>query len=295
MSADQMPQVVAWCKEELAAYGPGLVTLMVLAIFSRMIGRAVNNQCFGETVSEYSLSPTAVSTLMVLPVAWWMLNLWLSRMQQEFFLHITDEDGWMEHGQVLLLALGSATGGLLARVLWKRHWRFWGLGYLFLALALFWAAGEEISWGQRLLHLSTPEWLASHNTQREMNLHNVTGVDEKLSVLTDQALSWAVLLSAAAWMTGIHSLKRLHAALWLPHPSLIPAFCCMISYGRILNLYALVHPEAQNASAAVEQLQESREVILYFSVLAFLLIVRSNVVSEKRGIGRNSELTQKLR
>jgi hypothetical protein len=288
--ADQIPQVLAWSKDELANFGPGLVALAVLAIFSSRIRRAVNKARMGQPVPQHSLSPATVWTLVVLPVAWWLWNLWISWTQEAFFMHITEEDGWMEYGQVLLLILGSMTSGLLARSLWKQRLRFWALGYLLLVLALFWTAGEEISWGQRLLHLSTPAWLALHNTQQEMSLHNLTGVDEELSALTDQALSWAVLLSAAAWMTGLHRLKRLHAALWLPHPSRIAAFCWMFINGRKHNLYALLHPEAQRASATVGQLQEPREIILYFSVLAFLLIVRSALKSEQIRRDRDSSI-----
>jgi hypothetical protein len=42
----------------------------------------------------------------------------------------------------------------------------WGVAFVF-------GAGEEISWGQRLLGLSTPEWFAEHNRQGEINLHNL--------------------------------------------------------------------------------------------------------------------------
>lgn len=37
----------------------------------------------------------------------------------------------------------------------------------------FWAAGEEISWGQHILGTVTPDWLAKINGQQETNLHNI--------------------------------------------------------------------------------------------------------------------------
>lgn len=272
MSSD----VLAWSKSQLADYGPGLAALVMLAVFSGRIRRAVNSGRLGQTTPLYRLPPATVWTFVVLPVGWWLWNLWVSQAREAFFMHITEEDGWMEYGQMLLLVLGSIASGLLARSLWIRR-RFWALAYLLLALALFWAAGEEISWGQRLLHLATPAWFASHNTQQEMNVHNLAGVTAELSSLVDQALSWAVFLSAAAWMTGFHRVKRLYASLWLPHPSLIPAFCCVISYWWVLCLYQLLHPEAQKVPEVIERLQEPREVILYFSALVFLLIVRSTL------------------
>jgi hypothetical protein len=196
-------------------------------------------------------------------------------------MRITDEDTWMEYGQVLLLVLGSLAGGWLARSLWKDRRRAWALGCLVLTLALFWAAGEEISWGQRLLHLRTPAWFEAHNVQQEINLHNLGNTDGRLGSFTDRALSWIVFASAALWMTGLHRIKRLRSALWLPHPSLIPALCCVVSFWKVTRLYTLLHPEAPETAPAVLQLQEPRETILYFSVLAFLLITRSSLRTDK--------------
>jgi hypothetical protein len=44
---------------------------------------------------------------------------------------------------------------------------------LMLAVMLFFGAGEEISWGQRLAHFQTPSTLDNHNVQHEFNLHNI--------------------------------------------------------------------------------------------------------------------------
>ncbi|MBU4263084.1 MAG: tetratricopeptide repeat protein [Proteobacteria bacterium] len=49
--------------------------------------------------------------------------------------------------------------------------RFW-LFFAALALACFYVTGEEISWGQRLFNIATPDFFGSHNLQQETNLHN---------------------------------------------------------------------------------------------------------------------------
>jgi hypothetical protein len=48
------------------------------------------------------------------------------------------------------------------------------LVYLGLAALFFFGAGEEISWGQRILGFQTPETLTQVNRQEEFNLHNLT-------------------------------------------------------------------------------------------------------------------------
>ena len=45
--------------------------------------------------------------------------------------------------------------------------------YLLLAAVLFFGAGEEISWGQRLVGFNTPETLTKVNVQGEFNIHNL--------------------------------------------------------------------------------------------------------------------------
>ena len=48
------------------------------------------------------------------------------------------------------------------------------LVYLGMALIFFFGAGEEISWGQRILGFQTPEALSQVNKQEEFNLHNLS-------------------------------------------------------------------------------------------------------------------------
>ena len=45
--------------------------------------------------------------------------------------------------------------------------------FLILALVFLFGAGEEISWGQRLLGFGTPEAITKINVQKEFNVHNI--------------------------------------------------------------------------------------------------------------------------
>ena len=42
-----------------------------------------------------------------------------------------------------------------------------------LSIVFFLIAGEEISWGQRIFDLATPDYLSSVNEQDELNFHNI--------------------------------------------------------------------------------------------------------------------------
>jgi hypothetical protein len=91
---------------------------------------------------------------------------------------LNQEDGLFEYlGALGLLvtALLFAVGYLRLRRsdpagatgIWKRR------SLILLCLVFLIGAGEEISWGQRILGISTPEGLAGVNAQRETNLHNL--------------------------------------------------------------------------------------------------------------------------
>ena len=51
------------------------------------------------------------------------------------------------------------------------HWR--AILFFILSLLFLVAGGEEISWGQRIFDLKTPDYLAHLNDQNEFNFHNI--------------------------------------------------------------------------------------------------------------------------
>jgi hypothetical protein len=89
------------------------------------------------------------------------------------FLQFTVEDGIVEWLTVLGLLLGAFVA--FKRVVTLRHKK--GVVFLvasfLLGLVLIFGAGEEISWGQRILGLKSPEYFKEHNAQGETNLHNL--------------------------------------------------------------------------------------------------------------------------
>lgn len=62
---------------------------------------------------------------------------------------------------------------------------------LLLGILFFFGFGEEISWGQRILRIETPETLRIHNKQQEISLHNLD-----IFYKQDQETSEAGLLNA---------------------------------------------------------------------------------------------------
>ncbi len=103
-----------------------------------------------------------------------LVGLVLSHVAPEFYVErYVIEDGAIEWLTVIALVASAAL--MLARA-WKlkkvRTPLFLFVTLMAAAVFLF-GAGEEISWGQRIFSVETPEWLAERNKQSEMNLHNL--------------------------------------------------------------------------------------------------------------------------
>ena len=86
------------------------------------------------------------------------------------YVMLTWEDGWVEYLTAISFLLAGVM--LLVSALAERR-LFPRCAYILggLALALF--AGEEISWGQRIIGFETPRFLMDLNLHRETNIHNI--------------------------------------------------------------------------------------------------------------------------
>ena len=97
-----------------------------------------------------------------------------------------------------------------------------GLGALFFLFACccLFAAGEEISWGQRVLGFGTPEEVAAVNGQEELNVHDVVEVQGKFNL----GLALASLYGLATpWLVR-------RPVLAVPPIALGGAFLAMLAY-----------------------------------------------------------------
>ena len=99
-------------------------------------------------------------TLSVFAVAYYSRDLYELYMQEDHFVE------WLT---ATLFAIG---GGIRLRQAVKQRHLFDGL----VALFSFFVAGEEFSWGQRLVGYTPADLFLSHNVQQEATLHNFADV-----------------------------------------------------------------------------------------------------------------------
>ncbi len=106
-----------------------------------------------------------------------------------------NEDGFVENLTALaLLCVAVLSGYRLLRHWNDRKWT-WILGNAGFLVLFFFAAGEEISWGQRIFGWETGEYFMERNAQSETNIHNLVVGETKLNKLIfSQLLTLAMVL-----------------------------------------------------------------------------------------------------
>jgi hypothetical protein len=86
------------------------------------------------------------------------------------------EDGLVEWATAIVYLVAAGFVISLALNLWRvSKERLYALLYSGLAAAMIFVAMEEISWGQRLLGIDTPDFVEDINLQGEITFHNVEG------------------------------------------------------------------------------------------------------------------------
>ena len=82
---------------------------------------------------------------------------------------LSQEDGPIESLTAVLMLISGYLCLQRARELECRP----KCGHIAFGLFLLFVAGEEISWGQRIMQFSTPKIFQEYNAQQEFNLHNL--------------------------------------------------------------------------------------------------------------------------
>jgi len=101
---------------------------------------------------------------------------------------ILSEDGFYEYFAAFCLGIASC-------VFFYVYIKFDKKNYiaLFAAIVIFILCAEEISWGQRIFDIQTPDALKSLNYQEEISLHNLKIIQSSNNSLSDLAVKLLVL------------------------------------------------------------------------------------------------------
>ncbi|SHI46556.1 hypothetical protein SAMN04487911_102148 [Arenibacter nanhaiticus] len=103
------------------------------------------------------------------------------------------EDGPVEWGTAILLLCISVLCLFRLKRFWNHKKALWKIGTFIFVILFFFAAGEEISWGQRILGIESGEFFMENNAQGETNLHNLVVGEKKINKIIFSQLLFAVM------------------------------------------------------------------------------------------------------
>ncbi|MFQ5856330.1 MAG: hypothetical protein ACE5LU_11875 [Anaerolineae bacterium] len=181
------------------------------------------------SAAEWGVSLRAAQWIFWIPIAGAAVMV-LARLDKDIYRFLLSEDGPIEWTTFACFGVACVAGAGVAIRLFKAGRKWQGALFVGLALVMFFIAGEEIAWGQRVLGLETPESLIAINKQDEITLHNI---GETLDVL-----NFVMMLIGAFGSVAYLLNKRIRVEqyldqanyLFVPPFFLVPAFFVMFLY-----------------------------------------------------------------
>ena len=104
------------------------------------------------------------------------------------------EDGIIEYGTALMLFISAIIMAFRFYRIGRGQSFKWKLTVVVLAILFIFAAGEEISWGQRIFGVESSEFFKDNNAQQEMNLHNLVVGETKINKLIFSKMLTSILV-----------------------------------------------------------------------------------------------------
>lgn len=127
--------------------------------------------------SDLSWLKSHIKFLIFLSAPIFIFSLLVVRLwPNDVFMRIVKEDSLIENAQFLVLIAAAIFAFFNSLKLFHIGKIVAGL-YLIASLGLFFVAGDEISWGQRLFRINTPAGFFDSNAQGETNIHNLSAVN----------------------------------------------------------------------------------------------------------------------
>lgn len=219
--------------------------------------------------------PLRVSALL-LPVVVICLFYILREKDYSFYVRMVKEDSVVEYLTSAIYLISSIIAASISVSFFKKKNNFLCISYAFLATGMFFIFGEEISWGQRILGISSPDYYLQHNVQQEFNLHNLKVVEQYLL-----HNSFILIGGYGTFSWILLKTKRTNS---LPYPYFIPEWY-LSSYFLPALLFYVYHDYVMPYYNLLEftwREQEPSEFILSMGFFLFVLINKFRQIQDFR-------------
>jgi hypothetical protein len=242
------------------------------------------------TAKLYSQRRFLKRIILVCPLVLIILFVILKLGFSSTYRNIIEEDSWLENMQAIAYLVASVFSFLVMAGFAQRRRTLHALLFFIFAMALIFICLEEISWGQRILNLPTPEYFKAHNKQSELSFHNLDIVRQssliKLYILVG-------LVGSFGWLMIPKRIKRderIAIAYLIPDWYLMFYFLpvtAIYSYFDVVSLVASHWHTPDYLSIGhivIWRDQEPAELLLSFGFLLF--VIRNKLRQSLNGVGR---------
>jgi len=155
------------------AYGFQFAATRLNLNYSRLVYLTLTCAILALYSISFKLSKLRLKKIIFLsPIYFGLVALFIYTRNNAFFRILVKDDHLVEYLQFFLL-LACAYLSFRQAKHWKDKENVLKVLFTISGLACLFVAGEEISWGQRLIGLETPEMIAEKNIQNELTLHNI--------------------------------------------------------------------------------------------------------------------------
>lgn len=135
-------------------------------------------------LGPFSLHKPSHAFLFLFPVLFLAVNAILYLTAQDWYRReIAAEDRLLENTQAVCFAVAGVMAIVTGVRLRNMERTILALPYGLIAAGMLFGCLEEISWGQRLFHYATPEFMRIRSVQAETNFHNLQGVHQSLGYM----------------------------------------------------------------------------------------------------------------
>lgn len=204
-----------------------------------------------------------------------------------FVDYLAYEDGLIENISAVFLALAAFILFIQAfRFITKRHWAL-TTGLLLMGLLFSFICMEEISWGQRILDIESPEFFLENNVQDETNLHNLhTDLSEMIYYTGAFILLVALPIFRESVTTLLRRVKLSRLTIFQPASWLIIPFAITSGFsgsGRLVFGYVLATFAATlvllGMTLSRQQSTKASSLKIFTTILTTILICLALYVS----------------
>lgn len=206
----------------------------------------------------------------------------LAVLNPELFKDLIKEDGIFENFQTVLYFFAAVFAFLTSVKLILDKKRILSVFFILLACGLFFIAGEEISWGQRIFNLETPAIIDNINRQNELTIHNIKFFQSKI----DYIYMIIGLLGAFSGLIVKKFFPKFYKKYEIAFPSLILIFYFLAAFRYyFLNQFMVFSYQLFTFERiSIGNRQEVSETLLAFGFVCFTYdaYIRSRNISSSK-------------